>query len=514
MPGTRAEDDHAARYAALYREHNRRLVAYARSLTGSAAVAEDLAAEAHFRVWRRIRAGHEVDNVAAYLTTTVRNLAAGRGRARREITGEVADLAELPRDPARDRAIKDPERRASHVDLISRLLKELPERWARALWYAEVEDLPLEAVGERIGAGASTTAVVLTRARERLRQAFLQSQPGMPRSEACEPYWKQMPTLVRGTASSRRTKHLADHCDECADCRARMLALTEANTRLPALLGPAILAGVLGGGSRPLPTVGIGAATGAAATAGTARTAVRTGSKARHARISPRTHLLKHGLSPAKAVLAGSAAAVCIVATVVTLALGSASASSQTPAASAPLTAPAFIEPTSAPSGTTSSSAAAAGPSTTASAVAQPTSAAMTSATSLQESSAANSVSSPSGSSAATTDPTTDTTVVASTSTDPATSPSPGTASSSATAVAGPVAVNSPSAGASSTSASPTSASPTPSPTTSSASATASASDTPTATPSVTPTPTLSPTVSPTVSPTLTSTLSPSSSPS
>ena len=99
-------------------------------------------------------------------------------------------------------AIEDPEQRASHVDLITRLLKELPDRWAKALWYAEVEDLPMEAVGERIGASAGTAAVVLTRARERLRQAFLQSQPGTPLSEDCEPYWKHMATIVRGTASA------------------------------------------------------------------------------------------------------------------------------------------------------------------------------------------------------------------------------------------------------------------------------------------------------------------------
>jgi DNA-directed RNA polymerase specialized sigma24 family protein len=126
MPDTRAEDEAAERYAAHYREHNARLVAYARSLTGSAAVAEDLVAEAHFRVWRRIRAGHPVENVAAYLTTTVRNLAAGLGRAQREIAG---DVAQLPEDPARaESAPQDPERRASHVDLISRSFRNAGRR--------------------------------------------------------------------------------------------------------------------------------------------------------------------------------------------------------------------------------------------------------------------------------------------------------------------------------------------------------------------------------------------------
>ena len=320
---TRAEGADTAlydAYAAVYQEHNSRLVAYARSLTGNAAVAEDLAAEAHFRVWRRMSAGHTVDNPSAYLTTTVRNLAAGLGRAQREI---ARDLDEIPEDAERAETVaEDPERRASHVDLISRLLKELPERWAKALWYAEVEDLPMEAVGAHIGASASTTAVVLTRARERLRQAFLQSQPGRPADEACEPYWKQMPTIVRGTASARRSRTVLEHSDGCADCRTRMLALTEANTRLPLLLGPALLGIMVGGGAWFLPTVagaGAGAAAGAVARAGS-----RVGSGARHARISARVRLLRHGASPTKVTVYGSAAAaVGIAVAVATMALGS-----------------------------------------------------------------------------------------------------------------------------------------------------------------------------------------------
>ena len=300
-------------YSALYREHNARLVAYARSLTGNQAVAEDLAAEAHFRVWRRIRAGHAIDNPSAYLTTTVRNLAAGLGRAQREV---ARDVAELPEDLERATIVAaDPEQRASHVDLISRLLRELPERWAKALWYAEVEDLPMDAVGERIGASAGTTAVVLTRARERLRQAFLQSQPGMPANEECEQYWKQMPTIVRATASARRTKTVLEHCDGCEDCRTRMVALTEANTRLPLLLGPALFGIVLGGGAWFLPavaTAGAGTAAGAGA-AGKAGVATRVGSR-----------LVRHGLSPTKAtVYGGAAAAVGIAAVAAAIALGS-----------------------------------------------------------------------------------------------------------------------------------------------------------------------------------------------
>jgi DNA-directed RNA polymerase specialized sigma24 family protein len=46
-----------AAYTRVHEEEQPRLVAYARSLTGNPWVAEDLVAEAHFRVWRRLPRG-------------------------------------------------------------------------------------------------------------------------------------------------------------------------------------------------------------------------------------------------------------------------------------------------------------------------------------------------------------------------------------------------------------------------------------------------------------------------
>jgi RNA polymerase sigma factor (sigma-70 family) len=488
MPGARAEEEYAARYAALYREHNSQLVAYARSLTGSATMAEDLAAEAHFRVWRRIQAGHEVENVAAYLTTTVRNLAAGLGRAQREISRDVAELPET-HEAVHQVAAEDPAQRASHVDLITRLLKELPDRWAKALWYAEVEDLPMEAVGEKIGASAGTTAVVLTRARERLRQAFLLSQPGMPLSGECEPYWKHMATIVRGTASAKRTKNVTEHCDECEDCRSRMLALTEANTRLPALLGPAILAGVLGGGAWFVPGA-IGAGAGAAA-----GTAARVGSRAgRHARLGLKARMARHGLSPTK-VAVGSVAAVGIAATVATLALGS----TERPAAAAQSTLrtlPASSQPTavsrsngaSAIASAAATQAPATGPATQQAAAAPASSAPTTSASSASSVAAlpASSVvaqtsqpQSPAAAPSATTPP----------ATTPASTAAAAAPSTSASTVASPVTVVTPTPTPTPSQSSSPVLTPTPTPPASSS-------------PVVTPTPTPSQTVTPTGSPT------------
>ncbi|MFE0171229.1 sigma factor [Streptomyces sp. NPDC059002] len=262
-----------AEYTRVFEEQQPRLVAYARSLTGNAWVADDLVAEAHFRVWRRLSAGHEIENVPAYLMTTVRHLAAtvGRGAAARE----------TPRDPQAPETVgitgatdspfgaggaeQDPAARVSSVDLLTRVLGQLPERWVKALWLAEAEGQPLETIGRRIGAGRGATAVLLHRAREGMRQAFLRAHPGTPENPACETHWDRMPGHIRGEASPRQSERLLAHLDDCADCRTRLALLTRANSRLPALAGPALLIFVLGGSGKFLLPLAAGSAAGAAA---------------------------------------------------------------------------------------------------------------------------------------------------------------------------------------------------------------------------------------------------------
>ncbi|MDX2881290.1 sigma-70 family RNA polymerase sigma factor, partial [Streptomyces ipomoeae] len=244
-----------AAYTRIYEEQHPRLVAYARSLTRNAWAAEDLVAEAHFRVWRRLSAGHEIENVPAYLMTTVRHLAATVGSAARETPQDLTIVERVESgagvglqadDPA------DPAEQVSSVDLLVRVLGQLPERWVQALWLAEAEGQPLETVGQRIGAKQGATAVLLHRAREGMRQAFLREQPGAPIDPACQVRWGRMPAYVRGTATPRQSEQLLSHVDECEDCRARLAVLMRTNDRLPAFVGPALLVFALGGGAGKL----------------------------------------------------------------------------------------------------------------------------------------------------------------------------------------------------------------------------------------------------------------------
>ncbi|MFF4034034.1 sigma-70 family RNA polymerase sigma factor [Streptomyces sviceus] len=347
-PSATAETAVTAEYVRIYEQEQPRLVAYARSLTRNTWAAEDLVAEAHFRVWRRLSAGHEIDNVPAYLMTTVRHLASSVASATHETprdpqVPEQASAGRAADGPAAAGPAADPAEQVCATDLLVRVLGELPERWVRALWLADAEGQSLETVGRQIGAKQGATAVLLHRAREGMRQAFLRSQTEAPDDPACEVHWVRMPAYVRGNATPRQSERLLAHVDACDGCRGRLAVLIRANDRLPALVGPALLVFVVGGGTGKFL---------ASLTAGSAGAASVTGQGLLHtARAAgPR----------AKAALASGTAVAAAVAIVLTLGLNESPATvtspgrgpvAQGPVAEDPVTqGPAAQDPSAGPS--------------------------------------------------------------------------------------------------------------------------------------------------------------------
>ncbi|MFB7948285.1 sigma-70 family RNA polymerase sigma factor [Kitasatospora phosalacinea] len=216
-----------AAYTELYQRHHPGLLRYAGSLTGGDRWrAEDLVAEAHLRVWRRLADGHRIEDPRAYLAATVRHLAATPVRERA--------AGELPGRAAGEEAA-DPAPRVAETDRMRGLLAQLPERWAQALWLSEVEGLPPGEVGARLGVGRGAAAVLLHRAREGLRLAYLRAYPGAPRDPGCTGHWAALAGQARGRAGRRVQRHLAG----CADCRGRLELLRRVNRRLAVLASSA-----------------------------------------------------------------------------------------------------------------------------------------------------------------------------------------------------------------------------------------------------------------------------------
>lgn len=350
--GNDVDETPVEEYARVYREHHDRLAAFAAELTGNPAQAEDLLAEGHFRVWRQLSAGQRVKNIPAYLEATLRNLAAGLGHA-----GWA-----LPQSP--DGTVQQ----AAYVAVLAEVLTQLPERWVRALWLAEVRKLPLDVLGEQLGSNRNAAGVLLHQAREGVREAFLRDQPGVPAHPDCAEHREHMPAYVRRVGAPRHAAALRTHTDECLDCRVRLLALEAANRRLPALLGPALLR-LTAGGAGELLAAGTGApasphshrASAGHASAGS--TVVRSRPRARHkARASH---------AGARAVVAGGVLAAGVAAAAVAVTAvggpaghsGSLAAQDLVPRSSAPVTSATPATPgspmttTAAPAATTAAAA-------------------------------------------------------------------------------------------------------------------------------------------------------------
>ncbi|WP_432013245.1 RNA polymerase sigma factor [Streptomyces cucumeris] len=313
----------AAAYTRLYQAEYPRLVAYARTLTGNPWTAGDLVAEAHYRVWRRVRTGppFAADAAPAELTSAVRGLsaaAAGWG----------------------------PPQSGSRLEPLVEVLAELPQRWVTALWLAEVDGLSPEGVARRLGTHADAAAALVERARESLRQEYLRAQPGTPASAACGAHWERMAAHVQGVDTPHQAEQIAVHIEGCQDCRARMEQMVAADDRLPALTGPALLALLDRGAAAWLaPFAAFGAAATVGATTRTVPLGAAHAAAAGGALVSTRRsagHLLRGQVrqaGPVAATVAGVGAlllASAAVAAGLALTDGGAAEPEQPAAASAP----------------------------------------------------------------------------------------------------------------------------------------------------------------------------------
>jgi RNA polymerase sigma factor (sigma-70 family) len=210
----RAGED--AAFAELFSRHAGVARGFALRYATDAAEADDIAAEAFFRVLQAVRRGAGPDdNVRGYLLTVVRRLAAEWRTRRRDVP--VAD-EELSRrvDPDADQAGTRAE-----AHLIARAFTSLPQRWRRVLWQVEVEGERPAVVAPRFGLSPNATAALARRAREGLRAAYLQAHvPPATGSSACRAVVEKLGAytagLVRGSEAQRIVAHLAT----CSSCRA------------------------------------------------------------------------------------------------------------------------------------------------------------------------------------------------------------------------------------------------------------------------------------------------------
>ncbi|NUR39792.1 MAG: sigma-70 family RNA polymerase sigma factor, partial [Streptomyces sp.] len=255
----RSGDDTA--YEALYRRHAEAVRRYARTCCRDAHTADDLTAEVFARMLQAVRGGSGPEHaVRAYLLTTVRRVAANWTKsAKREHL--VDDFALFAAQSTRGGEVSDDtasigsfgagldlgaDVRAMHEaeqSMAMQAFRSLPERWQAVLWHTEVEDESPSDVATLFGLDANGTRVLASRAREGLKQAYLQAHVSatLADDEECARYADQLGTYARGRLRTRAERGLRKHLEECAKCRLAAAQISEVASSIPAVVPVAVI---------------------------------------------------------------------------------------------------------------------------------------------------------------------------------------------------------------------------------------------------------------------------------
>ncbi|GGV73119.1 hypothetical protein GCM10010277_86760 [Streptomyces longisporoflavus] len=333
----RSGDDTA--YEELYRRHAEAVRRYARTCCRDAHTADDLTAEVFARMLQAVRGGSGPEHaVRAYLLTTVRRVAAGWTKSAKreqlvedfavfaaqasrgsEVSDDTASISSFGAglDPGADvRAMHEAEQ-----SMAMQAFRSLPERWQAVLWHTEIEDESPSDVATLFGLDANGTRVLAKRAREGLKEAYLQAHvsTALAENEECARYADRLGAYARGSLRTRAERGLRAHLEECAKCRLAAGQIKEVASGIPAVVpiavigwfgaaGYAKVAALVGGGAAG--AAGAGAAGAAAAGGGSSGGAAGGGAAA-------------EGLgAPAKAGIAAGVVAVAAAAVALALTAG------------------------------------------------------------------------------------------------------------------------------------------------------------------------------------------------
>jgi len=141
-----------------------------------------------------------------------------------------------PGVPFADPAVADLER-----TMVARAFASLPQRWQAVLWHTEIEGARPAEVATLLGLTANGVAALAYRAREGLRQAYLQMHLSGEAREQCRPVAAKLGAHVRGGLAKRDAAMVAGHLDQCADCRRIYAELGDVNVALKAIVAPVVL---------------------------------------------------------------------------------------------------------------------------------------------------------------------------------------------------------------------------------------------------------------------------------
>ncbi|TVT17759.1 sigma-70 family RNA polymerase sigma factor, partial [Amycolatopsis acidiphila] len=265
-----------AAYGTLYERHVGAAYNLARQLARSKAESDDLVSDAFAKVLDTLRAGKGPDSAfRAYLLTALRHTAYDKTRKDKRLdlnedmstlSGAGGQATEALTVPFSDTAVAGLER-----TMAAKAFARLPERWQAVLWHTEIEGQTPAEVAPLLGLTANGVSALAYRAREGLRQAYLQVHLAETSAERCRATAERLGAWTRDGLSKRERAQVETHLDECDRCRALAAELADVNGALRAVVAPIVLGGAV---------FAYLAASGAKATAATATVAAASAGSA------------------------------------------------------------------------------------------------------------------------------------------------------------------------------------------------------------------------------------------
>ena len=173
------------------------------SLLGNAADVDDVVSEVFAAAFRAIRRGKgPADDFGPYVLRSVRRECARswRRRARRrESPSDDVDVVDDEQHDLEERAV------------LQQAFNALPAHLRQVLWMTEVERLSHAEVAERTTSTSQAVAAMAMRARNALAEQYLAAHVAPSTPPECARVRRTLARTVRGTASRRQQRRVADH---------------------------------------------------------------------------------------------------------------------------------------------------------------------------------------------------------------------------------------------------------------------------------------------------------------
>ena len=145
-------------------------------VTLNPAEAEDVVQDTMIKVWNRREQWDEIESIEAFCLTICRNLSLDRMR---KLENQNQSLEEGEHDSPDHSYSSNPEEQAmqrDRVELIRRLISELPEKQRSAMHLREFEGKSYKEIASIMAISEEQVKVNIFRARQAIRQKYIESE--------------------------------------------------------------------------------------------------------------------------------------------------------------------------------------------------------------------------------------------------------------------------------------------------------------------------------------------------